>query len=80
MVEASEQNQKIETTNDQVQAPTKVVLKPEEVEAAAEEAKNKGNDFFKANDMPAAILMYTESIRKSKLLYLLNFILRVVEK
>jgi len=44
---------------------SKPILNPQQIEAMAEDAKNKGNDLFKANDFLGAISLYTESICKS---------------
>jgi len=35
-----------------------------EIEAHAEDAKNRGNDLFKSNDIVGAIVKYSESLRK----------------
>ena len=43
---------------------SKPILNPQQIEAMAEDAKNKGNDLFKANDFVGAISLYTESICK----------------
>jgi len=42
----------------------KPTLSPQQAEAQAEDAKNKGNDLFKANDFAGAIALYSESICK----------------